>query len=244
LRQSKLEQELKLCYAYQGALIPSAPPRLNGYRVRDWLDVGSPLAGDYYDYIPLADGRLAVFLADVAGKGIEAVMAVARLSAQVHYWLPQPVGPAEVMTRINDDVCERGDRFIAALLVVLRPDSHTVAVVNAGHTPPIWRQSKSAIETPGRTLSGLPLGVQAGQVYQSEEIILAPGDLLLLSTDGLAQTLNGREERFTFERLLDCVRQEPSGLDEVIYRISRAVREHQGGAKRGDDQCVVGLQRE
>ena len=140
LETELLERELELAHRVQRGLLPAGPPKVQGYEFADLYEPASHLGGDYFDYIELPGGRLAVTLADVMGKGISAALLMARLSAQVPFCLASLPTPATAVARLNTVFCEPRweGRFVTFVMLVLDPARHDVTVVNAGHHRPLW----------------------------------------------------------------------------------------------------------
>ena len=121
LKQQAVERDLELAHKVQRGLLPARPPQLAGYHFFDFYEPANQVGGDYYDYIELPGGRLAVVLADVSGKGVSAALLMAKLSGEVRYCLASEPTPAAAMNRINASFSRSGwdDRFVTFVLAVL-----------------------------------------------------------------------------------------------------------------------------
>src|SRR5690606_35137014 len=110
---------------------------------------------------PLRDGRLAIVLADVSGKGVSAALVMAKLSAEVRYCLASEPTAAAAVDRINENFCRSGweDRFVTFVLALLNPSQNQLTIVNAGHMPPFLRRASGTVDTVAPNIAGLPLGV-------------------------------------------------------------------------------------
>ena len=140
LRQrAALERELLIAHEVQQGFLPDGHPELDGYGFFDFYEPANQLGGDYYDYVPMPDGRWAVVLADVSGKGISAALLVARLSAEIRHGLASCSTPSEALGRVNRVFCTHRweDRFVTMVMGVLDPAEHAVTFVNAGHMAPL-----------------------------------------------------------------------------------------------------------
>ena len=158
IRRSK--RELAVAHEVQRGFLPSAAPQIPEYDFFEFYEPASQLGGDYYDYIDLPGGRLAVVVADVSGKGISASLLMAKLSAETRYCLASEPDPAQAIGRLNRVFCDSvwEDRFVTMVLAVLDPRRHEVTIVNAGHLPPLWRYWPNGVEPVAEAESGLPLG--------------------------------------------------------------------------------------
>ena len=143
LREQALERELRVAHEVLRGFLPAASPRIPQYEFFDFYEPANQLGGDYYDYIPLSGGRLAVVVADVSGKGIPASLLMARLSADARYCLASEPTPAEAVDRLNRDFCEAGweDRFVTLVLAVL---DHAAATKWRWSTPATCRRCCAA----------------------------------------------------------------------------------------------------
>ena len=203
LREQALERELRVAHEVLRGFLPAGSPRIEHYEFFAFYEPANQLGGDYYDYIPLSGGRLAVVVADVSGKGIPASLLMARLSADARYCLATEPTPAAAVARLNHAFCEAGweDRFVTLVLAVLDVRRNEVTLVNAGHLPPLLRRGPGAIEVVSEAESHLPLGVEIDTVYSQHTLPLEPNNLLALYTDGITEAMNDQDELYGAARL-------------------------------------------
>jgi phosphoserine phosphatase RsbU/P len=245
LKRKSLELELELAHKVQRGLLPAAPPRVADYHFFDFYESAQQVGGDYYDYIELADDRLAVVLADVSGKGVSAALLMAKLSGDVRYCLASEAAPADAMNRINAALARAGwdDRFVTFVLAVLDRRRHQVTIVNAGHMAPLLRHSAGQVEEIGEEETGLPLGIDADYAYQQSSRQLAPGDSLTMFTDGISEAMNGAGELYGLERLRTQLAAEAANVSGVGRQVLDDVRRFVGGQAQSDDMCLVSFGR-
>jgi serine phosphatase RsbU (regulator of sigma subunit) len=245
LEEQLLLRELALAHKVQQGLLPAAPPQLGGYEFFDYYEPASHLGGDYFDYIPLQGDRLAVALADVSGKGISAALLMARLSGDVGYCLASYRTPAEAVGRLNVLFCESRweDRFVTLALLVLDPLRHELCLVNAGHLAPLLRRASGTVETVGESIGGLPLGVDDRMVYDQCTIGLAPGDTLVLYTDGIPEAMNAEGGLYGNKRMAAQLVPGFENAAELGDRVIRDVRRFVGHRPQSDDMCLTILRR-
>jgi sigma-B regulation protein RsbU (phosphoserine phosphatase) len=242
LKQQSIQRDLELAHKVQRGLLPTAPPKVEGYQFFDFYEAANQVGGDFYDYIPLRDGRVAVVLADVSGKGVSAALVMARLSAEVRYWLASEPSAATAVSKINESFCQAGweDRFVTFVLALLDPREHRVTIVNAGHMPPFVRHQDKTVETVAPDIAGLPLGVADGISYDAAEVTLKAGETLTLFTDGISEALNPANELYTLERLQ---RRLGGAADDNAAELGRSVlddvKRHAAGYAQSDDMCLV-----
>lgn len=240
LRQRELERDMQLAHEVQHGFLPDRRPELPGYAFFDFYQPAAQVGGDYFDYIPLPDGRLAVVVADVVGHGVAAALLMAKLSAETRFALFSAATPAAAITRLNERLCQTNmQRFVTMIVVVLDPKTHQAVVVNAGHMAPLVRRADGRLEEPGGDLAGLPLGVTDALGYEQCSMELGPGDLVLLYTDGVNESINAAGAFYTIERLREQFRQRSGDPQTVGQAILEDVRHFLGQAPQNDDMCLV-----
>lgn len=245
LQEEVLRRELSLAHQVQQGLLPAAPPELPGYEFFDFYEPANHLGGDYFDYIPLAGGRLAMTLADVSGKGISAALLMAKLSAEARYCLASEPTTAAAIARLNRVFCESRweGRFVTFAVAVLEPARHEVTLVNAGHLSPLVRRRSGQIEAMGEAIGGLPLGVDEGWQYEAFRFALEPGDTLALFTDGMLDAMNPAEEFYGPQRLQQQLSLPCDDVRAWGQRVIDDVRRFISTRAQLDDMCLACFQR-
>lgn len=241
LQQQKLESDLELAHKVQQGILPSAPPKVDGYSFFDFYEPASQVGGDYFDYVPLSGNRLAMVLADVSGKGISASLLVAKLSSEARYCLASESDPAEALNRLNASFSRGGwqDRFVTMIAAILDLDRHEVTLANAGHMAPILRRRNRKLEQVGDEVAGLPVGVDADQRYELCRLALEPGDSLTIFTDGISEAFNARKEQYGFDRLHRVLSIDVPSVQALGGRILDDVRQFVGNHPQSDDMCLI-----
>ncbi len=243
LIQKEVEQDLKLATEVQQAFLPQQPPAAAGFRVCSFYQAANHIGGDYFDYIHLADGRVAIVVADVVGHGVAAAMFMAKLSAETRFFLASEPDVAVAVERLNDSMSQlHVERFITFLLLVIDPSSEIATIVNAGHMAPVVRKSDGSISEPGEEESGLPIAIDDGMEYEAVEIQLDPGDIAVMYTDGINEAMNADDEEFSMERVRQLTA-EGGDANSIKDRIVAAVLNHVGTAPPFDDMCLVVIER-
>lgn len=242
-----LERELAVARELQASFLPLEKPAVEGWEVGAAWRVAHDVGGDFYDFFPLppssSGSRWGIVIADVADKGIPAALYMALSKTLIRSLAIHHIDPGVTLGRVNQVLLHetRADLFVSVVYLVWEPGSGKVSLANAGHNPPL----RFARGVPAQWLRthGMVLGVEPDQDYQSEEIALQPGEVLLLYTDGVTEAFNGRGEVFGAHRLESLV----LGLrdwaaqgiaDAVIQRLMRF-----SGGDFSDDVTVVGLHR-
>jgi serine phosphatase RsbU (regulator of sigma subunit)/pSer/pThr/pTyr-binding forkhead associated (FHA) protein len=246
LSQQALARDLELAHRVQRGLVPANTPDVPGYYFFHYYDAAYQVGGDYYDYVPLSGGRIAVVVGDVAGKGVAAALLMAKLSGEVRFHLASEPDLAEAVNQINRlfSRSDWEDRFVTMVVAVLDPKNHDLVLVNAGHMPPFLRHSGGTVEEIGDEAAGLPLGVMEDYQYEAFCRPLAPGDFLTVFTDGISEAMNAEKQLYGLERLSNQVGSQAVSVVELGERILSDVRNFVGGQPQSDDMCLACFGRE
>ncbi len=244
LEKQHLEDELKIAREIQQGLLPECLPEIPGFDIAAVNVSSKTVGGDYYDLIRRTPMEYVVAIGDVSGKGSPAALLMSNVQAALRALAPESRTLSETTGRINDLTCANtkgAGKFITFFWGILDVATATLRYVNAGHNPPMLRRADGSIERLEE--GGMILGVfPTHQPYAEASVILRPGDLLVLFTDGVSEAMNPRSEELTEERLEEIVRD--CGSDDaatVIARIQDAVQQHIEGAPQSDDITLVVL---
>ena len=235
-----LDHDLEMARRIQFALLPEAPPALDRFRFFAHYNAAWDVGGDFYDYLPLGDGKLAVLLADAAGKGVSASLLAARLSGELRSFLSIELSSAHAIAKVNESLAtsELAGRFITLVLAVIDPRTNTVELVNAGHPAPLLRRADGRVGEV-TTERGLPLGVLTPTDYESTTIELGAGEHLALFTDGFTEAKNAADEHYGLERLRASLSRGGCAAEEAGRQILADVRAFVGAHAQSDDMCLV-----
>jgi sigma-B regulation protein RsbU (phosphoserine phosphatase) len=191
----KFRDELELARELQASLLPKFPPRTASYDIAAHNTIANMVGGDIYDFVPLPDGRIAVLFGDASGHGMAAGLVMAVAHAAFRTQLEVDPAPASIIPSLNRILCRTGGNrsFFACCYVLLEPDGNFVATI-AGH-PPIIKADGGGkvVERIGR--GAYPLGIKLDMQWDEVRGWLAPGERLVLHSDGLTEARNasGRE---------------------------------------------------
>jgi phosphoserine phosphatase RsbU/P len=245
IRQRVIERDLELARAEQRRCIPSEPPQVPGYNFFHYYEAAYQVGGDYFDYVPLPNGRMAVVVADVAGKGIAAALLMAQLSVIVQYQLANQPDPALAVREINRAFVRHTweDRFVTFAVTVIDPANHSLLVVNAGHMPPLLRNPSGQVEQIGAEAAGLPLGVVDEYCYESTTHRLEPGGFVTLFTDGISEAMDPNGQLYGLVRLTNAFSAPAPDADQLGRHILDDVRSFVSGYPQSDDMCLTCLGR-
>lgn len=245
MQQRDLDRELEFATQVQLGFLPTEQPQLAGYEFYDFYEAASRVGGDFFDYIPLPNGRVAIGLGDVAGKGVPAALLMARLYSTARYELLSRDTPAAAMAALNQTLSASGlgHRFVTLVLAILDPRKHTLTIVNAGHLPPLLRTAGNEVRRLAADDSGLPLGVQPEYAYRATKVTLAPGDTVLLYTDGVTESMNPLNELFGMTRLEEFLRGAAPAVEDLGDELLENIERFCEGRPQRDDICLLAFRR-
>jgi len=203
-----MKRDLQIAREIQTWLLPGAPPQIPGLSLAYATRPANTVAGDYYDVFPRPgktpeENRVVFAVADVAGKSIPAAMLMATFQASLKTLSTAQVALPELASNMNRYACtnsQGGLRFTTAFLSEYDPVRRTLDYINAGHNNPILRRASGQIER--LDVGGLPFGIQPEVQYATARVTLAPGDWLIIFTDGLVEAINSRQQEYGEERVL------------------------------------------
>lgn len=234
----RVRDEIEVARELQRQLLPKEGPALAGWRVAHAYGTANAIGGDYYDFIPLPDGRLVLAVGDASGHGMGAglLMAIGKTSLETALEIdPRPEAVLGVLNRV---LCRTGGRraFFTLCYAILDPRSGDLYLASAGHPFPLLRRAATGVvEELGR--GSFPLGLKTDVRYTAERVRLEPGDVLVLYSDGIPEAV-GASGTFGFDRLAGLVRRD--GDPDVLHRnILRALDHHLGDHEPNDDFTLV-----
>jgi PAS domain S-box-containing protein len=236
------EREFAIAREIQQGLLPRAVPRLPGFRIAGVSCPAQETGGDYFDYFPLGDGTLALAVGDASGHGIGAALLMAETRAYLRALALTRDDLGHILELVNRRLTEdtTEDHYVTLLLARLDPVRQTLSYGSAGHWPGLVLDAAGEIKA---TLdsTGMVLGFEPAGVFElASEVALAPGDLVLLCTDGFAEAFSKTDESFGKERVLDLVRaRRQESPEQIVEVLCREVREFCGGQQVDDMTAVV-----
>lgn len=242
--RERIDQELRVARLIQQTLLPKELPALPGWQVEAYYQPARAVGGDFYDFLPFADGRLGIVIGDVTDKGVPAALVMATTRSILRTAAQEgEASPGDVLARANDllfpDIPPR--MFVTCLYGILNPHTGALVYANAGHDLPHQRQEGGAVEL---RATGMPLGLMPGMSYEERETLLAPGDSVLFYSDGLVEAHNPEHDMFGFPRLMSLM-SEWTDTTPLIERMLNELAAFTGaGWEQEDDVTLVSLQRE
>ena len=241
-QRERIDQELKIAQIIQQQFLPKSLPDLPSWHVAAFYRPARTVGGDFYDFIPLPDGRVMFVVGDVTDKGVPAALVMASTHALLRDAAPRLISPGKVLGHVNEMLCVDipAHMFVTCLALVLDPVSGQIEFANAGHDVPYVRTRNGVQELRAR---GMPLGLMPGMDYEEKSFQFEPGDCALLHSDGLAEAHAPDREMFGFPRVAELVAKGPSGealIDLCLTELGNFTGpEHE----QEDDITLVSLQR-
>ena len=240
-----LKGELEVAREIQLAMLPAGTLRSADIEICGLTRPANTVGGDFYDVLPRPDGRVIITLGDVAGKGSPAALLMALLLAVLRTLVDEELEPEPLMQRLNLQICRHSpaSRFITLFYAAYNPSTGRLAYVNAGQTPPLLRRADGTYQRLEST--GVALGMFEGSTFGAEQTALAPGDMLVLYSDGITEAEDPDGQPF-----------EEAGLERVVNTYSaftaadmametvRAVEHHAHASRFADDLTIVILKRQ
>lgn len=245
IEKGRLERELQVARQVQAALLPQEAPVLPGWDfAARWLPA-TQVAGDYFDFIQHPDGRLGLVVADVTDKGMPVALFMALTRSTLRAAVYQAPSPQQGLEQANRLICAdaMGGMFVTLFYGALDPAAARLAYVNAGHNPPLHYSAAQQALTPlART--GMALGVLADAPYAQAEVELAPGDSVLLYTDGVTDALNPQGAEFGLARLEQILLDNPTlPAGELLDCLAQAIGDFTGSGRPFDDITLLAVRR-
>jgi serine phosphatase RsbU (regulator of sigma subunit) len=244
LARERLDRDLRLAEQVQRRFLPQGVPKIAGFEFFAHYQAAYEVGGDYYDFVPLPGGRVAVAVGDVAGKGVAAALMMAKFSGDTRYCILTETAPGPAADELNRLLYEAGldERFITLCLGVLEPDRRRFTFCSAGHLPVLIRRANGQVEETGHDLSGFPLGIMPTSDYQQLSVDLEPGDVVLVYSDGVTDGRSPSDELYVTsdnDRLRRRLASAAGGPEAVGKAIIQDIREFCAGQPQADDITLV-----
>jgi sigma-B regulation protein RsbU (phosphoserine phosphatase) len=243
-QRERLNRELEIAREVQEHLFPQRLPAVPGLDYCGQCRPAREVGGDYYDFLELPGGKLGIAIGDVSGKGVGAALMMASLEASLRALASVVRDPADLLARVNTFVCQASsaNRYATLFYAEYDPATRRISYVNAGHNPPLVLRNSAGpyrvlrLEDGGSVIGLFPQKYQQG-VFSHE-----PGDLMVLFTDGVSESMNAHDEEWGEERLIELAKtcHGRSAL-EGMRRILAAAQAFAAGAPQHDDMTLVVL---
>jgi sigma-B regulation protein RsbU (phosphoserine phosphatase) len=245
IEKEKMEQELTVAASIQQRILPTELPKIEGYDLAGINIPSKEVGGDYYHCVDLKNGKYALIIADVAGKGIGAALLVSTLDAALYSYLEFDIPLTEMADRLNRLIYKSSpsDKYITFFIAVLNSKTGELDIVNAGHNPIFLLRSNGTLEN--IDAGGVGLGMfDFGIPFAGQKLIMNAGDRLFLYTDGIPEAMNEKEEEYSDEKMIKFFTDNSSTPSkEFIDDLVKDVKEYSGTALQSDDITAMILKR-
>ena len=244
--KERIEGELSIAHDIQMSILPKMLPPFFSHPAFTLFAVVEPareVGGDFYDFFLLDDDHLCLVIADVSGKGVPASLFMAVTKTLIKATAKAALSPAEILGQVNRQITHDNDQsmFVTVFCALLDLRDGTLTYTNAGHNPPLLLPVQGA----PHYLSGSPqlvIGACEDYVYQTASIQLAPGDCLLLYTDGVTEAMNLQDDLYSEERLLAvAAERQQQSVGELIKGITSSIRDFAADAPQSDDITLMAI---
>jgi serine phosphatase RsbU (regulator of sigma subunit) len=245
IEKEKMEKELSVAASIQQRILPEALPKIEGYDLAGKNIPSREVGGDYYDCVDLGNGKYALIIADVAGKGIGAALLVSTLDAALYSYLEFDIPLTEMADKLNKLIYKSSpsDKFITFFIAVLDSKTGELDIVNAGHNPILLLRKNGNLEK--IDAGGVGLGMlDLGMPFSGQNSILQSGDKLFLYTDGIPEAMNENEEEYSDEKMFNFFQNHAeNSAKNFIDDLVNDVKEYTGAALQSDDITAIILKR-
>jgi sigma-B regulation protein RsbU (phosphoserine phosphatase) len=243
-QRERVNRELEIAREVQEHLFPQRLPQVPGLDYCGQCRPAREVGGDYYDFLELPNGRLGIAIGDVSGKGVGAALMMASLEASLRALAPVIDDAAELMDRVNTLVYQASSANLYATLFYAQYDSASrlLSYVNAGHNPPVVLRNRGGSCQILRLETGGPVVGLLRHRYERGVFSHEPGDLMVLFTDGVSESMNVRFEEWGEERMIEFTKTcHGLPVQEGMRRILAAAQAFAAGAAQHDDMTLVVL---
>ena len=235
--KERIESELRIARNIQQSIVPNKFPEYNGLDMYAYMMPAKEVGGDLYDYL-LDDKHIYICLGDVSGKGVPASLFMAQAARLFRAMAKQQMMPADIATRLNDELCEGNENgmFVTMFLALIDLETGSMDFCNAGHNPPVLGDEFLEMET------NAPIGLWPGLQFVGEHLDNIEGKSLFVYSDGLNEAENKEQEQFGDDHLLNILHtMHFENARQLIEYMKEAVEKHRNGAQPNDDLTMLEL---
>lgn len=245
VERAHVEHELQVARLIQQTLLPKESPRLPGWHLTGHYQPAHAVGGDFYDFLPLEDGRLGLIIGDVTDKGVPAALLMATTRSLLRSIAQRVSSPGQVLQQVNEQLRKEipPKMFVTCLYAILDPAIGRIRFANAGHNVPYRSHPDNGHVTELRA-TGMPLGLMPGMIYEEMETTIVPGECILFYSDGLVEAHNSQREMFGSPRLRELLGNCAGECPDLIQHLLAELRIFTGrGWDQEDDVTLLTLQR-
>lgn len=246
--RDRVRQEMEWARSIQQSLLPRIMPEVSGYQVYGVSVPALEVGGDYFDIVPAGNSWMCI-IGDVSGKGVPAAMIMSVVRSLIHTYSEVASEPEEIIRRVNRKLTPdlEAEMFVTLAAFTFDPATHRASIVRAGHEPLFLARAGGAVERmqPPGTAMGLTDVPLFEELLEPASVEFAPGDVMVLFTDGITESLDRNHEELGYDRLAEWVRQYASRPpSEMVPALVKAVQSFSEGAPAADDITLIVIRRE
>lgn len=242
LEKERLEREMALARDIQRNLLPETPPLLPGFDIALMNEPCYAVGGDYYDFLPLGSDALLVVIADVEGKGLSSAMIMSNIQATLRALVPNLHSLEHLAESLNHMILAgtRGGKYLTMFLGRIDIPRKVIDYINCGHVPPVIVRAEG--ETVNLTEGGMVVGLFDNVRYKSGQFKFQAGDVLVLCTDGITESMDEAQEEYGMERLAGCVRGAIThSAAEIVNAVNTDVGAYSRMGTHLDDKVMIAV---
>ena len=242
--ERRMDREMKIAREIQLQLMPEELPNMPPLSVAVQFKPVAHLGGDLYDFIHFDDGRLAIVVGDVAGKGAPAALYAALSSGIIRTRAGRKYPPGQMLELVNKTLYERPieSQYVALTYAIYDPGTRKIVIANSGLPYPLLIRNGHSKYL---DLSGIPLGLFPESTYQESELSLETGDVLIMYSDGVVESRDESGDDFGLKRLAEVGRANATrSAEEIVAAISKAVEDFSGRSSPSDDRTIIVIRME
>ena len=241
LKRQRMEHDLALAQHVQHSFLPGELPEIPKMEFCATYKAALEVGGDFYDFIPLNDGRLGIVIGDVMGKGMSAALMMVRMMSDVRFLAMSEARADTVLKRLNEGLFRRGieNAFITMVFMILDPKSRLITIANAAHCPPLLRKGATTELIEIGTDSSFAIGAMEDTRYSRQTVSLEAGDCVIAFTDGVPEAQNPQEELYGMARLTESLSLPKASASVLMQKLLDDVRAYVGDTPQSDDLTVI-----
>ncbi|MDT8324383.1 MAG: PP2C family protein-serine/threonine phosphatase, partial [Bacteroidota bacterium] len=245
IEKERMERELQVAHEMQRSLLPQNLPSSPRFEIAAHSIPAYEVGGDYYDVLPLGDGRLGFLVGDVSGKGVSAALYMAQVKGIFQTLSSDSASTRDILIRMNAPLCHSMERksFISLLYAALHTERGELSFSRAGHCPLLHVRGGNAVYLrPEGMALGLDSTERFAESLKEESLQLLPDDIVVIYSDGVTETRDRNDEEFEYTRLSDCVlAHRNDSAERILAAILDSVQEFSGKEEADDDVTVLVL---
>ncbi|MEW6364028.1 MAG: PP2C family protein-serine/threonine phosphatase [Acidobacteriota bacterium] len=246
LARERMARELEIAWQVQGSLLPRETPLIQGFDISGRCLPATEVSGDYFDFIPMENGKLAVIIADVSGKGVPAAFYMTLTKGYVQSVVGGDIPARQILDRINEQLHRTlgAGTFVTMMVAIVNPANRRVTCSRAGHNPALHYSPAGDfgwVQPEGMVL-GITGSPAFGQMLEETEVSMQPGDWLVFFTDGVSDAVNTEDQEYSIQRLMETIRENAGkSAREMAETILVEVQTFVGSRGARDDMTLVAL---